>query len=255
MKRTALIADDEQIQREALRQALARQWPELELVAECTNGIDAWDAFLEHEPDILFLDIRMPGQDGLEVARRVGARAQIVFITAYGEHALAAFDTGAVDYLVKPLEPARLSAALERLRTRGPALSTEALAAQLDRLASAIGARPTRRLEVLQASVGREIRLIPVEDVIYFESDARYTRVVHRAPDGSAAEVLIRTALKELLPQLDPERFWQIHRSTIVAVREVSRVEREDDRMWALLRNRPERLAVSRHFQGLFRPQ
>lgn len=250
----ALIADDEDIQRAALRRALAAHSPGLEVVAECANGTDAWDAFLEHEPDVVFLDIRMPGLTGLEVAQRIAGRAQIIFVTAYSEHALAAFEAGAIDYLVKPIEPSRLATALTRLQARRPAPPDE-LAARLERLALALGAPAPRRLEVLQASVGREIRLVPVDEVIYFEADARYTRVVHRTPDGSGSEVLIRTPLKELLPQLDPERFWQIHRSTIVAVREISRVEREDDRMWALLHGRPERLAVSRHFQGLFRPQ
>ena len=250
----ALIADDEDIQRAALRRALATHSPGLEVVAECANGTDAWDAFLEHEPDVVFLDIRMPGLTGLEVAQRIAGRAQVIFVTAYSEHALAAFEAGAIDYLVKPIEPSRLATALTRLQARRPAPPDE-LAARLERLALALGAPAPRRLEVLQASVGREIRLVPVDEVIFFEADARYTRVVHRTPDGSGSEVLIRTPLKELLPQLDPERFWQIHRSTIVAVREISRVEREDDRMWALLHGRPERLAVSRHFQGLFRPQ
>ena len=250
----ALIADDEDIQRAALRRALATHSPTLEVVVECANGTDAWDAFLEHEPDVAFLDIRMPGLTGLEVAQRIAGRAQVIFVTAYSEHALAAFEAGAIDYLVKPIEPSRLTTALARLKARRPAPPDE-LAARLERLALALGAPAPRRLEVLQASVGREIRLVPVDEVIFFEADARYTRVVHRTPDGSGSEVLIRTPLKELLPQLDPERFWQIHRSTIVAVREISRVEREDDRMWALLHGRPERLAVSRHFQGLFRPQ
>jgi DNA-binding LytR/AlgR family response regulator len=255
MSLRALIADDEDIQREALRRALAAQWPDLDIVADCANGTDAWDAYLEHEPEVAFLDIRMPGLSGLEVAQRIAGRAQVVFVTAYSEHALAAFEAGAIDYLVKPLDPARLATALARLRSRRSPASADDLAARLERLAAALGAPAPRRLEVLQASVGREIRLVPVDEVIYFEADARYTRVVHRTADASGSEVLIRTPLKELLPQLDPERFWQIHRSTIVSVREISRVEREDDRMWALLRGRPERLAVSRHFQGLFRPQ
>lgn len=259
MKLRALIAEDEDIQRAALRRALAAQWPGLEVAAECSNGTDAWDAFLEFEPEIVFLDIRMPGQDGLEVARRIGNRAQLVFITAYAEHALAAFEAGAVDYVLKPIVAPRLAATIERLQSRAaersPAGGTAPeLLAQLDALAAALGARAPRRIEVLQATVGREIRLVPVEEVIFFEADARYTRVVHRAP-GGVAEVLIRTPLKELLPQLDPARFWQIHRATIVALRELARVEREDDRMWALLRDHPARLAVSRHFQGLFKGQ
>lgn len=259
MSLRALIAEDEDIQRAALLRALAAQWPELQVVAECANGVDAWDAFLEHEPEIVFLDIRMPGFDGLDVARRIGTRAHIVFITAYAEHALAAFDAGAVDYVVKPIKPERFAATVERLQRRTADRATSAgadpgLLARIDALANALGVRPQARIEVLQATVGREIRLVPVEEVTFFEADARYTRVVHRTPGGHA-EVLIRTPLKELLPQLDPARFWQIHRSTIVALREVARVEREDDRMWALLREHPARLPVSRHFQGLFKGQ
>jgi DNA-binding LytR/AlgR family response regulator len=255
---TALVADDEEAPREQLLAALRSAWPELHIVAVAVNGIDAWDAFLEHEPALCFLDIRMPGLSGIDVARRIGARAAVVFATAYGDHALDAFDAGAVDYLLKPVAAERLAQTVQRLRTRlarpAPAApQADALAALLDRLAASPSATAARlpRLTVLQASVGREVRLIPVDEVIYFEADARYTRVVHAEGDA-----LIRTPLKELLAQLDETEFWQVHRSTIVRHRHVAAAVRGDEgQMHLVLRGRPERLAVSRHFQGLFKGQ
>jgi len=253
---TGLIADDEEAPRAQLLAALSRVWPELRVDAVCTHGVDAWDAFLEFDPQVCFLDIRMPGMSGIEVARRIQGRSQVVFVTAHGDHALAAFDAGAVDYVLKPVDDARLGQAVERVRLRlqqpaGPA--TGELQQLLEQLAAQ--ARRPPQLEVIQAGVGREVRLIRVEDVIFFESDARYTRVVHRS-DGQDGEALIRTPLKELLTQLDPQRFWQVHRSVIVAQRHVASAVRVDDgNMHLVLRGRPERLPVSRHFQGLFRPQ
>lgn len=247
---TALIADDEEAPREQLLAALRQAWPELEVVAIADNGVDAWDAFLEHEPEVCFLDIRMPGLSGIDVARRIGGRAPVVFATAYGDHALAAFDAGAVDYLLKPVEAERLAQTVERLRARlqpaAPAPATD-LQALLERLAA-----PRRApLQVLQASVGREVRLIRCDEVIYFESDARYTRVVHEGGDA-----LIRTPLKELLAQLDEQLFWQVHRSVIVNHRHVAAAVRIDEgHMQLSLRGRPETLPVSRHFQGLFKGQ
>jgi len=249
---TALIADDEEAPRAQLLAALRTAWPELQVVAQAANGVDAWDAFLEHEPDVCFLDIRMPGQSGIDVARRIGARAAIVFVTAYGDHALAAFDAGAVDYVLKPVDPVRLAQAVSRLRGRlqpaAPAADPQALQALLDRLSLSQRRAP---LSVLQAGLGREVKLIRCEDVVYFESDARYTRVVHG--DG---EALIRTPLKELLAQLDEQVFWQVHRSVIVNHRHVASAVRVDEgHMHLTLRGRPDRLPVSRHFQGLFKGQ
>lgn len=248
---TALIADDEEAPRAQLRDALAAAWPGLRLVAECRNGVDAWDAVLEHQPQVCFLDIRMPGFDGLEVARRIGGGAHVVFVTAHGDHAVAAFDAGAVDYLLKPVEPARLAQAVARLQAR-LAQPPRDLVALLARLAAEGAGTPRRPPSpVIQAAVGREVRLIPVEAVVYFESDARYTRVVHR--DG---EALIRTPLKELLAELDPDRFWQIHRSVIVARDAIVAAIRIDEGTMAVsLRGRDERLPVSRPFQHLFRPR
>jgi len=248
---TALIADDEEAPREQLRAALARLWPELRIVAASANGAEAWDDCLAHEPDIAFLDIRMPGLTGLEVARRLAALAApplIVFVTAYDDHALAAFDAGAVDYVLKPVDDERLAQTLARLRPRlAHQPDTAATLARL--LATLAPARPAPR--PIQAGVGREVVLIPPEEVIYFEADARYTRVVHQG-----GEALIRTPLRELLTQLDPEQFWQIHRSVLVNSRCIARAVRVDEgTMVVTLRGRDDRLPVSRQFQALFKGQ
>jgi len=252
----ALVADDEEAPREQLLAALRSAWPSLQVVASAANGVDAWDAFLEHEPEVCFLDIRMPGLSGIDVARRIGAQAQIVFATAYGDHALAAFDTGAVDYLLKPVDPARLLQTVHRLQARQaspsspPATDLQGLLKQL--LQQAQHPPP---LAVVQASVGREVRLIRSEEVIYFESDARYTRVVHTGAGGDG-QALIRTPLKELLAQLDEQLFWQVHRSVIVNHRHIAAAVRVDEgQMHLTLRGRPETLPVSRHFQALFKGQ
>ncbi len=248
---TALIADDEEAPRAQLAAALQTAWPGLQLVAQCVNGVDAWDAWLEHEPQVCFLDIRMPGMSGIEVARRIGGRTPVVFVTAFGDHALAAFDAGAVDYVMKPVDPRRLAQAVERVRTRldKPALDPAGLQALLAQLAGQV--RRPAPLEVIQAGVGKEVRLIRVAEVVYFESDTRYTRVVH---DGGDA--LIRTPLKELLAQLDETQFWQVHRSVIVNQRHVASAVRVDEgHMHLVLRGRSETLPVSRHFQALFKGQ
>lgn len=248
---TALIADDEEAPREQLRAALARLWPELQIVAASTNGVDAWDDCLAHEPAIAFLDIRMPGLTGLDVARRLSALATpplIVFVTAYDDHALAAFDAGAIDYVLKPVDDERLAQAIARLRARiaQPAPDMSALQRLL---ASLPAPKPAPR--PIQASVGREVLLIQPEDVLYFEADQRYTRVVHQGGDA-----LIRTPLRELLTQLDPDQFWQIHRSVLVNSRCIAKAIRVDEgTMVVTLRGREERLPVSRQFQALFKGQ
>ena len=233
-----LIADDEEAPREHLRRLLETHWPEAELVAACANGVDAWDEALAHEPDVCFLDIRMPGLTGLQVAQRLSAleRApQIVFVTAYNDHALAAFEAGAVDYLVKPLDAERLQRTLARVQQR---LLQELLPRRS-------ATRP------IQASIGKEVRLIAPDEVVYFESDARYTRVVTQD-----SEALIRTPLKELIATLDPDQFWQIHRSVLVNSRCVQSALRIDENnMQLTLKGRSEKLPVSRQFQGLFKGQ
>jgi len=250
---TILIADDEEGPREQLRAALARLWPQGRIVASCVNGVDAWDEALALEPDCCFLDIRMPGLTGLEVGQRLTQLArppQLVFVTAYNDHALAAFEAGAVDYLVKPLDDDRLRRALDRVQQRlqpavaaAPSPDLQALLAQLI---------PQRRtMRPIQASLGKEVRLIPPEEVIFFESDSRYTRVV-----TAGDEALIRTPLKELVASLDPELFWQVHRSVLVNCRHIASALRIDENSMQLtLKGRSEKLPVSRQFQGLFKGQ
>jgi len=246
---TALIADDEEAPRAQLALALREAWPGLSIIAEAVNGADAWDAFLEHEPQVCFLDVRMPGLSGIEVAQRIAGRGHVVFVTAHGDHAVSAFDTGAVDYVLKPIDAARLQQAVQRVQGR-----LHAAPVDLQRLLSQLAAPALRRppaLEIIQAAVGREVRLIRAAEVVYFESDARYTRVVH-----AEGEALIRTPLKELLTQLDPAQFWQVHRSIIVNHHHIASALRVDENnMQLTLRGRPEKLPVSRHFQALFKGQ
>ncbi|CAN5150836.1 LytTR family DNA-binding domain-containing protein [soil metagenome] len=250
----ALIADDEEAPRAQLRAALGRLWPELAIVAASANGVDAWDDYLAHEPALCFLDIRMPGLSGLDVARRLSALAtppQIVFVTAYGDHALSAFEAGALDYVLKPVDDARLAQTLARVRARSAMAATAAPNADLQTLLRQLlpASKPSSR--PIQASLGREITLIAPDDVVYFESDNRYTRVVH-----NGGEALIRTPLKELLAQLDADQFWQVHRSVLVNSRCIASATRIDENSMVIaLRGRAEKLPVSRQFQALFKGQ
>ncbi|TXH39360.1 MAG: response regulator transcription factor [Burkholderiaceae bacterium] len=248
-----LCADDEEAPREQLRLALEKLWPDAEIVCCAENGVDAWDGFLEHEPNVCFLDIRMPGLNGLEVAQRIGREAHIVFVTAYDEYALKAFDAGAVDYLLKPLDEGRLSQCIDRIKARiDDAPATGDLQSLLKQMAQQLQPRQAHPYQrMIQAQVGKEVRMIPTDEVIFFEADSRYTRVVY--PGGDA---LIRTPLKELLAHLNPDKFWQIHRSTIVNSDHVAAAVRVDEsNMVVTLKGRTERLPVSRQFQGLFRGQ
>jgi DNA-binding LytR/AlgR family response regulator len=248
MNARILIAEDEPLMRERLLGMLQAAWPQAEVVLVAENGNDAWDGFLEHEPDVAFLDIRMPGLSGLEVAQRIGKAAHIVFVTAYDQYAVDAFDAGAVDYLLKPVEAQRLTRTLARLRDKLAAPPTD-LGDLLRHLKAALPGQQPERLKWIKATVGKQIRLIDVQDVLFFQSDAKYTRVVL-----AESEALVKIPLKDLLSGLDPERFWQIHRGTVVNVKAVASVERVDtERLEVNVRGSAEKLLVSRAFTYLFR--
>ena len=244
---TALIAEDEPLMRERLKEKLALAWPELAVVAEANDGDEALALFDAHEPDVAFLDIRMPGRSGLDVAAAIGGECHVVFVTAFDQYAISAFDAGAVDYLLKPVESERLAQTVERVKAK---LATAP--ADLSAVVAELRARATptaSRLRWIKAAIGKQIRLIPVEDVVYFQSDTKYTRVVL-----AQSEALIRTPLKDLVSELDPEKFWQVHRGTIVNLEAVSGVLREDaERQFILLKNRQEKLPISRQFTHLFK--
>ena len=242
---TALIAEDEPLLREQLKRRIAEAWPDLVVSIEAGNGVDAVTAFDAKPTDVAFLDIRMPGMTGLEVARAIGDRAHIVFVTAYDEYAIAAFEEGAVDYLLKPVTRERLTKVVARLESRmsGPPLDLEAL---LQRLA---GRDATTHLKWIRASLGAAMRMVPVDDVLFFQAEDKYTKVV--TTDG---EALIKKPIKELFDELDPEAFWQIHRSTIVSLRAIAKVERDwRDQPVITLKGRPEKLVVSRTFAHRFK--
>jgi DNA-binding LytR/AlgR family response regulator len=249
---TALIADDEPLLRERLAAYLARLWPELEIVAQARNGREALELFDELQPKIVFLDVHMPGLNGIETARGIARRAELVFVTAYEQYAVQAFEQGALDYLVKPFDEARLADTVgrlrERLRAGGEAPVPEPV---LDRLAQVLKERsaPAAHLQWIKASVGSSVRLIPVAEVVYLKSDEKYTLVVW--PGG---EALIRKTIRELADELDPDRFVQIHRSTIVNLHHVAQVVRgANETADVHLRGRPEVLPVSRSWLHVFR--
>jgi DNA-binding LytR/AlgR family response regulator len=256
---TALIADDEPLLREALARMLERAWPELEIVTEARNGREAVAQYERLRPDVCFLDVHMPGLSGIEAAHRIGRRAHLVFVTAYDHYAVQAFAQGVLDYLVKPVEPARLAETVTRLRERlqaaQPALNTEALLQQLAaRLASLRPEATAPGLRWLRAQVGQTLRLIAVDDVDYLRSDTKYTCIAWRGDGGQPAEALVRTPLKELLAQLDPAQFAQVHRSVVVNLRAISHVTRGDNETADIhLKGRREVLPVSRSYLHLFR--
>ncbi len=259
---TALIADDEPLLRERLRSHLARLWPELQIVAEARNGREAVELFDQHLPGVVFLDVHMPGLNGVDAARSIARRAEVVFITAYEQYAVQAFQQGALDYLVKPFDEARLSDTVQRLKGRLQAanVATPAAAqASLDGLLAELSAELRRRyladgratpyLQWIKASVGTTVRLIPVEQVAYLRSDEKYTLVVW---DGG--EALIRRTIRELADELDPDRFAQIHRSVIVNLHQVAQVTRgPNETADVQLKGRHELLPVSRSFVHVFR--
>ena len=269
---TAVIADDERLLREQLRARLLEVWPELEIVGEAKNGTEAVELVEEHHPDLVFLDIRMPGMNGIEAARAIaqlpvdeeGAKpenrrpwrgAEIVFITAYDQYAIEAFEQGVVDYVLKPAERERLQVTVERIRKRlaqrrsdegAPAAGLQQL---LQKLATQINPNAAPRLKWIQATVGQSIQMIPVEDVLFFISDEKYTRV-----QTASVEALIRKPIKELVDEVDAEMFWQIHRSTLVNTRHIAGVTRDlRGRQLVSVKGHPEKLEVSRSYAGLFK--
>jgi len=253
---TALIADDEPLLRKALTRLLAQAWPGLDVVAQARNGREAVEMFEALLPDVCFLDVHMPGLSGVEAARFIGRRAQLVFVTAYDQYAVQAFEHGALDYLVKPVEAARLADTVtrlqDRLRSALPLGDTEAL---LDRLAARLrkDAAPAN-LRWLRVSVGQSLRLVSVDEIDFLRSDEKYTLVAWRGEGGRANLGLIRTPLKELAAQLDPAHFTQVHRSVVVNLRAVGHVVRgENETAEIHLKGRAEVLPVSRTYLHLFR--
>jgi DNA-binding LytR/AlgR family response regulator len=252
---SAVIAEDEALLREELVARVREAWPGLEVVAACEDGGGALEAIAAHRPDAAFLDIRMPGLTGLEVAAaaaQASPATQVVFVTAYNQYAIDAFERGAVDYLLKPVDPARLAATVKRVQARlasGAGGGAE-LAALVEKLRSTLPGEERRApLQWITASVGKETRLILVEDVAYFKAEDKYTVVT-----TAEGEALIRKPIRELLASLDPEVFKQVHRSTIVNMRAIASVARDDAGRGTLrLRNRPETLAVSIPYMALFR--
>src|SRR2546421_4628174 len=279
----ALIADDERLMREQLRARLTEVWPDLEIVAEAKNGAEAVALTEQHHPDIVFLDIRMPGMTGVDAARQIAQLAtyesvagepddddagdgwpgcEIVFITAYDQYAVEAFEQGVVDYVLKPAERERLTVTVERIRKRmrerggragadAPPLPahTPDMQQLLQKLAAQLNPNAPSKLRWIQASVGQQIQMIPVEDVLFFISDEKYTRV-----QTATLEALIRKPIKELIEELDMNQFWQIHRSTLVNTKAIAGVSRDlRGRQLVSVKGHPEKLEVSRSFTGLFK--
>ena len=252
---TALIADDEPLLRTALMRMLAEVWPELEVVAQARNGREAVEQFEALEPDICFLDVHMPGLSGVEAAGRIGRRAHLVFVTAFDKYAVQAFEREAIDYLVKPLEPVRLADTVARLKARLSAARLPIPDGLLEQLAARLkkdaGPEPLRWIH---ATVGSALRVIPVDEVDFLRSDEKYTLVAWRGDAGKPGEALIRTPLKELLEQLDPRHFVQVHRSVVVNRRAISHVTRDANETARIhLKGRDEVLPVSRSYLHLFR--
>ncbi|WP_255990631.1 LytR/AlgR family response regulator transcription factor [Chitinolyticbacter albus] len=245
MNARILIADDEPLLRAQMRETLAQLWPNAQLVGEAEDGPGALSLANTCQPDIAFLDIRMPGLSGIDVARALSGRCHVVFVTAHDEYAVAAFEEGAVDYVLKPADPARLARTVTRLQDKinTPPADLTPLLARLTPIAQ-------RAATWLQASVGNTIHFITLAEVIYFQAEAKYTKVV-----TDRLEAHIRKPIKELAAELGSDRFWQIHRGTLVAVERIAAVQRHGDAMQLLLRDHPTRLTVSQAYQHCFRSQ
>ncbi len=245
---TAVVAEDEETLRHELIERLGQLWPELAIVGEASDGVEALRLLDRHKPDVLFLDIQMPGATGLDVARQVAGRSHVVFVTAYDQYAVAAFDQGAVDYVLKPLVAARLFTAIGRVKQRlaGPPAD---LGGVLNQLAARPDPGQRTPLRWINASVGQTLKLITVDEVLYFQSDSKYTRVATRD-----SEALIRKPLKELVDELDPQQFWQIHRSTLVNAAAVAGVTRDfRGRLQVKLKESADTLLVAESYAHLFK--
>jgi DNA-binding LytR/AlgR family response regulator len=238
--------------RSQLRGRLAELWPELEIVSEAKNGVEAVEQVEQHRPDVVFLDIRMPAKTGIEAARDIarleGRVPEIVFVTAYDQYAVDAFEQGVIDYVLKPAERERLAQTVARVKKRLASPSDSgSIQETLTRLAAKLA--PPERLKWIQATVGQQIHMIPVEDVLFFVSDEKYTRV-----QTAQQEALIRKPIKELIDELDPQQFWQIHRSTLINARAIAGVSRDErGRQLVSIKGRPEKLEVSRSYAHLFK--
>ena len=262
----ALIAEDEPLLAQSLRQMLNQQWPQLHIQAMVTDGLSAAQQALTLRPDLLFLDIRMPGQSGLEAAAEIAddwpaetLLPAIVFVTAYDQYALAAFEASATDYVLKPVQAARLAQTVQRLQLwwqqRQQTQTAPAEAARFEQLARLLKLHTTLQpataapLQIIQASVGNQIHMVRVQDIVYLEAADKYLRVL-----TAGQEYLLRTPLKDLLPQLDAQQFWQVHRGTVVRADAIASVQRDEaGRLWLHLHNRPEKLAVSRLYATRFK--
>jgi DNA-binding LytR/AlgR family response regulator len=248
---TAIIADDERLMREQIRDRLKEAWPELLIVGEASNGQEAIAIVQSLEPDIIFLDISMPGMDGIQTAKALAGKAHVVFVTAHDEYAISAFEHGAVDYLLKPAEPERVALTCQRLRarlTQKPDPMNDLLAELSQRLGSG-GLKPREYMRWVQASVGANIRMIPTSDILFFRAEDKYTRVQTRG-----VEALIRKPIKELIEELDPAEFWQIHRATVIRVDAVEQVSRNfRGNQIVHVKGSEEKLEVSRTFNHLFK--
>lgn len=238
---TAVIAEDEPLLRRRLRSLLESYWPELEIVAEAEDGAEALAAVNRLTPDIIFLDIQMPKLSGTEVAHAIRGKTLIVFLTAHAEHALAAFDIGAIDYLLKPLQPGRLLETIERLKAKAGATLPVSVS-------PLVALAAPRYLTLIQASAGTSLRLIFVSDVVYFQSDARYTRVV-----TAQGEHFVRKTIKELVAELNPEHFVQIGRGCIVNMHQILDITRADGQLVIQLKSLAERLTVSPGYNNIFK--
>lgn len=245
---TAVLIEDEALPRADLREQLGRLWPELDIVGEAEDGLQGLALVNARRPDIAFVDIRLPGMSGIELAQAIGRQVHLVFVTALDEHALKAFEQGAIDYLLKPLQPARLAQTVQRLQQR-LMLAPPDLSGLLKSLQAGTAVGPAQPLRWLQVGQGDQLRLVTVGDVLFFRAETKYTQVV-----TGGGSWWVRLSLKELLERLDGQQFWQVHRNAIVNLAHVDWVERSAlGHMHIHLKSHPERLGVSQSFQARFK--